>query len=239
MPRSARSRSTIFSRAFRPNTGSNATSIVPRQQAESEIVEYFQRRRAEKRHRLRQLSRRGRLSPLPARHYRCAGPARRIPHQLHALPGRNYAGHAASDLRIPDHDRRADRHGCGQRQHVRRVNRRGRSGDDGRPRNRAAARPSSPRPFIPNIARCSPPTRSIRACRRRSLATTRRPAASILTALDAAVTEETAAVLVQSPNFFGVIEDIPAIAAIAHAKGALLDRVDCRSGLARHRSAAG
>ncbi len=43
-----------------------------------------------------------------------------------------------------------------------------------------------------------------------------------LAALDAAVTEETAAVLVQSPNFFGVIEDIPAIADIAHKKGALL-----------------
>jgi glycine dehydrogenase subunit 1 len=43
-----------------------------------------------------------------------------------------------------------------------------------------------------------------------------------LTALNAAVTDETAAVLVQSPNFFGVIEDIPAIAEIAHAKGALL-----------------
>jgi glycine dehydrogenase subunit 1 len=43
-----------------------------------------------------------------------------------------------------------------------------------------------------------------------------------LAALDAAVTEETAAVLVQSPNFFGVIEDIPAIAEIAHKKGALL-----------------
>jgi glycine dehydrogenase subunit 1 len=43
-----------------------------------------------------------------------------------------------------------------------------------------------------------------------------------LDALDAAVTEETAAVLVQSPNFFGVIEDIPAIAEIAHKKGALL-----------------
>ena len=41
-------------------------------------------------------------------------------------------------------------------------------------------------------------------------------------ALEQAVSEETAAVLVQSPNFFGVIEDIPAIAAIAHAKGALL-----------------
>jgi len=43
-----------------------------------------------------------------------------------------------------------------------------------------------------------------------------------LAALDAAVTDETAAVLVQSPNFFGVIEDIPAIADLAHAKGALL-----------------
>jgi glycine dehydrogenase subunit 1 len=43
-----------------------------------------------------------------------------------------------------------------------------------------------------------------------------------MAALDAQITEETAAVLVQSPNFFGVIEDIPAIAELAHAKGALL-----------------
>ena len=43
-----------------------------------------------------------------------------------------------------------------------------------------------------------------------------------LKALEAEVTEETAGVLVQSPNFFGVIEDIPAIAEIAHKKGALL-----------------
>jgi len=43
-----------------------------------------------------------------------------------------------------------------------------------------------------------------------------------LAALDAAITDETSSVLVQSPNFFGVIEDIPAIAAIVHAKGALL-----------------
>ncbi|MGC2620531.1 MAG: aminomethyl-transferring glycine dehydrogenase subunit GcvPA [Acidobacteriaceae bacterium] len=43
-----------------------------------------------------------------------------------------------------------------------------------------------------------------------------------LAALDAATTDQTACILVQSPNFFGVIEDIPAIAEIAHKKGALL-----------------
>ncbi|MGD0912204.1 MAG: aminomethyl-transferring glycine dehydrogenase subunit GcvPA [Terracidiphilus sp.] len=43
-----------------------------------------------------------------------------------------------------------------------------------------------------------------------------------LEALDASITDQTACVLVQSPNFFGVIEDIPAIAEIAHKKGALL-----------------
>jgi glycine dehydrogenase subunit 1 len=43
-----------------------------------------------------------------------------------------------------------------------------------------------------------------------------------LAALEQAVTEQTACVLVQSPNFFGVVEDIPAIAQIVHSKGALL-----------------
>jgi glycine dehydrogenase subunit 1 len=43
-----------------------------------------------------------------------------------------------------------------------------------------------------------------------------------LAALERSVSEETACVLVQSPNFFGVVEDIPAIAEIVHKKGALL-----------------
>ncbi len=43
-----------------------------------------------------------------------------------------------------------------------------------------------------------------------------------LAALDAAISESTACVLVQSPNFFGIVEDIPTIAEIAHKKGALL-----------------
>jgi glycine cleavage system P protein (glycine dehydrogenase) subunit 1 len=43
-----------------------------------------------------------------------------------------------------------------------------------------------------------------------------------LKALDAAVTDQTACVVIQSPNFFGTIEDVTAIAEIAHKKGALL-----------------
>ena len=43
-----------------------------------------------------------------------------------------------------------------------------------------------------------------------------------LKALEQAVTSETACVLIQSPNFFGTIEDVEAAAGIAHQKGALL-----------------
>ncbi len=43
-----------------------------------------------------------------------------------------------------------------------------------------------------------------------------------LDALEKSVTDKTACVLIQSPNFFGTIEDVKAIAEIAHRKGALL-----------------
>lgn len=43
-----------------------------------------------------------------------------------------------------------------------------------------------------------------------------------MAALDKAVTEETGCVLIQSPNFFGTIEDVSAVAEVAHRKGALL-----------------
>src|SRR5277367_2560530 len=43
-----------------------------------------------------------------------------------------------------------------------------------------------------------------------------------MAALEAVITEDTACVLIQSPNFFGTIEDVTAIADLAHAKGALL-----------------
>src|SRR5207237_6531635 len=43
-----------------------------------------------------------------------------------------------------------------------------------------------------------------------------------IAALDAAITDETACVMIQSPNFFGTIEDVAAVAELAHSKGALL-----------------
>ncbi|MGC8550372.1 MAG: aminomethyl-transferring glycine dehydrogenase subunit GcvPA [Acidobacteriaceae bacterium] len=43
-----------------------------------------------------------------------------------------------------------------------------------------------------------------------------------LAALEAAITDQTACILIQSPNFFGTVEDVAAIAEIAHKKGALL-----------------
>jgi glycine dehydrogenase subunit 1 len=43
-----------------------------------------------------------------------------------------------------------------------------------------------------------------------------------MAALDLGVTSQTACVMIQSPNFFGTIEDVATIAEMAHAKGALL-----------------
>jgi glycine dehydrogenase subunit 1 len=40
--------------------------------------------------------------------------------------------------------------------------------------------------------------------------------------LETAVTDDAACVLIQSPNFFGTVEDVEAIAEIAHKRGALL-----------------
>ncbi|MGZ4816147.1 MAG: aminomethyl-transferring glycine dehydrogenase subunit GcvPA [Terriglobales bacterium] len=44
----------------------------------------------------------------------------------------------------------------------------------------------------------------------------------ILAELEKAITDQTSCVLIQSPNFFGTIEDVAAIADIVHKKGALL-----------------
>ena len=56
--------------------------------------------------------------------------------------------------------------------------------------------------------------------------------------LEKAITADTACVLIQSPNFFGTIEDVAAIAEIAHKKGAHAGGLDRRSSFAGHRRAA-
>ena len=57
---------------------------------------------------------------------------------------------------------------------------------------------------------------------RRSSATTRRPARSICDDLERKLDGLTAAVIVQSPNFFGIVEDVKRAAEMAHQRGALL-----------------
>ena len=63
--------------------------------------------------------------------------------------------------------------------------------------------------------------RAIRACRSRPSAYLKNGRVD-LDALDKAIDNETAGVLIQSPNFFGTIEDVAAVADIVHKKGALL-----------------
>ena len=77
----------------------------------------------------------------------------RVPDLLHALPARDRPGHAAGAVRVPDPGGGADRHGGGQRLALRRLHRRGRGGDDGRPHHpaeqggavAAACTPTTPR----------------------------------------------------------------------------------------------
>ena len=64
-------------------------------------------------------------------------PALGVPDQLHALPARDRAGHAAIAVRVPDPGRGAHRHGGGQRLDVRRLDRHRRGGADGAPRHQA------------------------------------------------------------------------------------------------------
>ena len=211
---------------------------VPRQMGESEIVDYFRQASLK--------SAAGYTSFLGAgayRHYRpgdyrFAGAAGRVPHLLHSLPGGDYPGNPAGHLRVPDHDLRAHRHGDRQRLHVRRLDRRGRIGIHG-----CAHYPPHRGPGGQNGAsRISrgdaAPTRSTRDWQPTTLAFGDDGRLD-LAALEQSVTEETACVLVQSPNFFGVIEDIPAIAEIVHKKGALLIVSHRRGHFARRGAAAG
>ena len=190
--------------------------------SEYEIVDYFRAARGRKRQRLRVVPGRGRLPPLPPGAGGYGGFARRVSDFLHALSGGNLAGHAHHHLRIPDHDLPAHRHGRGQRLHVRRLDRRAGSGHDGRARHRQGARAGRPHACIRSIARCCAPTPRTRACRWRNSATMPEAGTIDLEDLERKIDDLTAAVIVQSPNFFGIVDQVKAAAEIAHRRGALL-----------------
>ena len=73
-----------------------------------------------------------------------------------------------------------------------------------------------------NIAKCCAPTCSIRMRGWRNSITTARPGGIDFDVTGSAIRPNTAAVIVQSPNFFGMVEDVKRAAEIAHAAGALL-----------------
>ena len=82
--------------------------------------------RGEERRRRGLLPRRRHLRPLRPGGRRRGAPARRAPDRVHAVPARDEPGRAAGDLRVPDRDLRAHRHGRLERVRLRR--------DDGRRR---------------------------------------------------------------------------------------------------------
>ena len=150
------------------------------------------------------LLRRGRLSPPCAGQRRPHHPALGISYLLHALSAGDRPGHAAVPVRVPDPGRGPDRHGGGQRLHVRRLHRGGRGGDDGRPRHPpvqggAVRRPASP--LRRDHPRPWPMWPASRSCARPPPSTPRRRS---IGAIDA----DTACVVVQTPNVFGTATDV-------------------------------
>ena len=71
---------------------------IPRQMAESEIIDYFKQAGQQNATGYASFLGAGCYPPLPARRHRLPRPARRIPHQLHSLPGRNHPGNPPGHL---------------------------------------------------------------------------------------------------------------------------------------------
>ena len=89
--------------------------------------------------------------------------ALRVLHRLHAVPAGDQPGHTAGAFRVPDHDRRADRHGSGQRLALRRGHCRGRGRDHGAcrwPGASATASCSAPRCTRSTAKWCAPTRRA-------------------------------------------------------------------------------
>ena len=154
--------------------------------------------------RLHELSGSGRVQPPALGGYRHDHSARRVPDFLHALSGGNLPGHAPGDLRVSDADVPAHRTRSRQRFDVGWLNGHDGSRADGREDHSPSARSCGPFP-APGISRGAEDLRE-----ELRLESRRFPLVEDGTldqkALESAIRDDVAAVVVQSPNFFGVIE---------------------------------
>ena len=163
------------------------------------------------------------LRPLRPRRCRCHHLPGRVLHLVHAVPAGSQPGQPAGDVRVPDADLPADRPGSLQRQSLRRRqcdggSRLDESECDGPGEGRSSFRQRL-HPEYRQILR-HVPGEPANADRSHAALPDRHDRHSDRS--EAAVDEETACVLVQHPNFFGCLEDVEQLAAVAHDRGALL-----------------
>ena len=166
-------------------------------------------------------------------------PARRVPDQLHALPARNRAGHAADDVRVPDAGRAPVRLRGRQCLDVRRLDRDVGSDPDGAP-DHAPEQDGHLVGRAPALCRASRrPWRSSPAMRWRP----RMPELDAETGHRAAdrrgSTRETSAVVVQYPDILGRITDLDANRRGGAGRRRAADRGGDRAGRARPDQVAG
>ena len=140
---------------------------------------------------------------LPAGAGGYGGLARRVSDVLHALPSGDRAGHADIDLRISDHDLPVDRHGSGQRVHVRRILGGAGSGHDGDAGHQSRPGSWSRGPCIRNIAKCSRTYAQHQGMPVPKFGYDAESGRIDLEDLESKLNDKTPAVIIQSPNFFG------------------------------------
>ncbi len=157
----------------------------------------------------------GDVRPLRACADRHADGALGVPHALHPLPARGLPGGAAGHVRVPDGDLRADRPAGLQRLDVRGALRR---------RRRRVPRQAAQRPRAASwSARGCTPTRSRRCAPTRTAIGVEVVEVPLLDgrtdpeAWAAAIDADTGAAIFAQPNFYGAVEDAPALSAAAKA----------------------
>jgi hypothetical protein len=217
-----------------PPRRQSSARVVPALAARSALSNI---RRSHGRPALRFVPRRGRLPALRAAGRRRDRDARRVSHVVHAVSGRGLARLPASDLRVADLHRAADRHGRSRTRRCTTARPRSPRRDHGDQRDRpqSDARVAAVHPNYRAVLR----TYARRARRRGRRAAVSPPTARPTWRRSKRVLADQryAAVVVQSPNFFGAIDALApaAVAAIKATKTLLIGVTAEALALARSR----